>query len=266
MPARALPDAAHCCRPSPSLRSLGAVVALVSVITAAPAHATDCQAIAGGSPALALVPAEQRLEWIDRKLRVEAHNARLWSGLWGAGYGAITVGQSILATTQTDTGSRAENIVGAVASFIGVLAVVILPPSVERDQSWWEKHKRRLSLHEDPCATLATAEHLLVRGADSEEFGIGPLTHIGNFAINIAAGLVLGIGFNRWAAFAYVGLVGIAVGEAQVITEPTGAIEALRRYKNGDLGSDGKQATRLNWGLAPWANRDGGGARFAFTF
>jgi hypothetical protein len=232
---------------------------------ALPAHATDCQAIAGGTPALASIPAETRIAWIDRKLRLEAHNARLWSGLWGAGYGGITVTQTALALTQSDSGSRAENIVGAVASFIGVLAVVILPPSVERDQSWWEKHKLHLSPTEDPCATLATAERLLVRGADSEEFGIGPLVHIGNFAINIAAGLVLGIGFNRWSAFAYVGLVGIAVGEIQVVTQPTAMIDALRLYKNGTLG-DGKQALRLHWGLMPWAQRDGAGASFSFTF
>jgi hypothetical protein len=236
------------------------------VAAARPALATDCQVIAGGTPALALIPAEQRLAWIDHKLRVEAHNARLWSGLWGAAYGAITIGQASLAATQTQADSRAENIVGASASFIGVLAVLILPPSVERDQSWWEKHKARLTGHEDPCTTLATAEHLLMRAADSEEFGVGPLVHIGNFAINIAAGLILGIGWNRWPAFAYVALVGIAVGEIQVITQPVAAIEYLRLYKNGTLDGGGKQASRLRWGLTPWAHRDGAGASFAFTF
>jgi hypothetical protein len=254
----------HCRRPLPSLRAL-ALPALL-LLFAPRARATECRAVDGGTPALALIPAEKRIEWIDHRLRHEAHNARLWSGLWGAGYGAITVGQAILATQQSDTGQRAENIVGAAASFIGVMAVVILPPSVERDQSWWEKHKRLIPPNADPCATLATAEHLLVRAADSEEFGIGPLVHIGNFAVNIAAGLVLGIGFNRWPAFAYVGLVGIAVGEVQVITQPTGSIADLRRYKNGDLG-DGKQAaSRLRWSVAPWAHRDGGGASFALTF
>jgi hypothetical protein len=242
------------------------LLALLSSLVIVPrARAAECRAVAGGTSTLAAIPAETRIAWIDRKLSVEAKHARLWSGLWGAAYGGITIVQASLAATQTDSGARAENIVGASAAFIGVLAIAILPPSVEFDQLWWEKHKLRLSPHEDPCATLATVERLLVRAADSEAFGIGPLVHVGNFVVNIAAGLVLGIGFNRWPAFAYVGLVGIAVGEIQVITQPTGAIEALRLYRNGEL-SDGKSAARLRWAVLPWAHRDGAGASFTLTF
>jgi hypothetical protein len=246
---------------------LRAVVACALLVVVVPrAHATQCRAIKGGTPALEAVDAETRLAWIDRHLTVDARNARLWSGLWGGLYGGITVVQSALAATQSDPGQRVENIVGAAASFVGVLSVVILPPSVERDESWWQKHKLRVLGHEDPCATLATAELLLQRAADSTEFGIGPLVHVGNFAINIAAGLVLGVGFNRWPAFAYVGIVGIAVGEVQVITQPTAPIEELRLYKLGALDGTQPQARNLQWNVLPWARRDGAGATFNLAF
>jgi hypothetical protein len=234
------------------------------LLASVPARATQCRVIDGGSPALAAIDAEARLHWLDRRMAIDARNERIWSGVWGGLYGGVIIVQSALAATEEDTGQRAENIVGAAASAIGAGAILILPPSLERDQSWWVKHEARAP-EADICARLALAEHLMIKGAASEEFGIGPLTHIGNFVINIAGGLVLGLGFNRWGAFGYVSLVGIAVGEVQVITQPTGAIQDLRRYKDGDLG-DGKQAARLNWAVRPWAGRDGGGASVGFVF
>jgi len=103
----------------------------------------------------------------------------------------------VLAVTAKDTETRAADIVGGVSSFIGVAANIILPLKIMGDQSWWQKHYAR-SRSDDPCALVNTAEMLLVRGAESEAFGVGPLVHVGNFIINIAGGLVLGLGYNRW--------------------------------------------------------------------
>ncbi len=248
----------------PFSRAVLAVLGLTLVSLPTVARATQCRAIAGGSPALAGIDAETRLRWLDRRLALDARNARIWSGLWGTAYGGVSVVEASLVATTNDTGKRAEYVVGAVASFIGFAAIVIMPPSIERDQSWWRKHEARAAPGTDPCALLNTAELVLTRAAASEEFGRGPLVHLGNFIINIAAGLVLGLGYDRWAPFAYQSIVGIAVGEVQVITQPIGSINALQEYKAGQLGAEPR--ARLHFTVVPWAQRDGVGAQLAFAF
>jgi hypothetical protein len=131
------------------------------------------------------------------------------------------------------------------------------------DQRWWAKHFA--TSHDDVCSLLNTVEQLFIRGAVSEAFGVGPLTHIGTFVINIAGGLILGLGWNRWANFAYSSLVGIGVGEIQIATQPTDLIEDLRLYRAGQL-SERPNPPRLGVALAPMPLRDGAGASLVLTW
>jgi hypothetical protein len=247
-----------------SLRPVGGLLALSLLVAAVPARATHCRAPDGGSPTLAAIDAETRLRWLDQRLSIDAKRARIWSITWGMAYGTITIVQLALIPTSDDPGDRAEKVVGAASAFIGVLAGVALPPKIIHDQIWWEKHYSR-SRADDPCALLNTAERLFARDADSEAFGVGPLVHVGNFAINVAAGLVLGLGYNRWSAFGYVTLVGIAVGEVQTITQPTDAIEDWRLYRAGQLDFV-PHPPRLGYALAPFVTRDGGGMALTLTW
>ncbi|MGZ3408502.1 MAG: hypothetical protein ACXVAN_18755 [Polyangia bacterium] len=184
----------------------------VQLLVAGRAGANQCRVIDGGTPALAAIDADVRLRWLDQRLAADAARARIWAWTWRAAYTGITIGEVVLAVTANDTESRAADIVGATSAFIGVAANIILPLKIMGDQSWWQKHYAR-SRGDDPCALVNTAELLLLRGAESEAFGVGPLVHVGNFLINIAGGLVLGLAYNQWAAFAYTSIVGIAVGE-----------------------------------------------------
>jgi hypothetical protein len=246
---------------NPAVPRPGSVVVLLTVVqllVAGRAGANQCRVIDGGTPELAAVDAEVRLRWLDQRLAADAARARIWAWTWRAAYTGITIGEVVLAVTAKDTESRAADIVGGVSSFIGVAANLILPLKIMGDQSWWAKHYAR-SRNDDACALVNTAEMLLVRGAESEAFGVGPLVHVGNFLINIAGGLVLGLGYNRWPAFAYTSLVGIFVGEVQVATQPTDAVEDLRLYRAGKLDM-AVSKPRLGLAMAPIILRDGGGA------
>ena len=85
------------------------------------------------------------------------------------------------------------------------------------------------------CSLVAEAERLLLRDAASEEFGRGPLVHVGNFALNLGLGLLIALGFGHGVVAAISTIVGIVVGEIQVATQPTGAVALLQRYRAGDL-------------------------------
>jgi hypothetical protein len=252
---------------NPAVPRAGWVVPLVVVLqllVAGRAGANQCRAIDGATPALAAIDADVRLHWLDQRLAADAARARIWAWTWRAAYTGITIGEVVLAVTAKDTESRAAAVVGGASSFIGVAANMILPLKIMGDQSWWQKHYAR-SRNDDPCALVNTAEMLLVRGAESEAFGVGPLVHIGNFLINIAGGLVLGLGYDRWPAFAYTSLVGILVGELQVATQPTDAVEDLRLYRAGLLDMRPSRP-RLGLAMAPIIMRDGGGAALTFRW
>jgi hypothetical protein len=236
-----------------------AVVVLAQLSGPAVAGAdTHCRAIDGGNDALAAIDAHTRLAWLDARITSGAARARIWAWTWRAGYTAIVIGEAALAATSHQADDRAADIVGASSSAIGVLANVILPLKIMGDQRWWARHYAA-NHDDDVCSLLNTLELVFIRDAESEAFGVGPLVHVGNFAINIAGGLILGFGWNRWSAFAYTSLVGIAVGEIQAITQPTDAIEDLRLYRRGEL-DPRPNPPRLGVAFAPLVLHDGGGA------
>jgi hypothetical protein len=238
------------------------VLLLAQLTIARPSRATECGTIAGGSPALAAIDAETRLRWLDQHLASGAARARIWAWTWRAAYSGITIVEASLAATTNNPSDRVSDIVGASSAFIGVAANVLLPRKVMGDQRWWARHYARSRGPEqsDVCSLLNTAELLFIRDAESEAFGVGPLVHVGNFLINIAGGLIIGYVDNgRWAPFLYTSLVGIAVGEIQVATQPTDVVEDLRLYRAGQLAGR-PNPPRLGIAMAPQLLRDGGGA------
>ena len=240
----------------------GVVVALVvalQLLTPGRARAGHCRSIAGGTPTLEAIDAGTRLRWLDQHLASGAARARIWAWTWRAAYTGVVIVETSLAATTNNASDRVDDIVGASSAFIGVAANVLLPLKVMGDQSWWAKHYAR-SQGEDVCSLLNTAELLFIRDAESEAFGVGPLVHVGNFLINIAGGLIIGYVDNgRWAPFLYTSIVGIAVGEIQVATQPTDVVEDLRLYRAGELDARPKPP-RLGVAMAPLLLRDGGGA------
>ena len=120
-------------------------------------------------------------------------------------------------------------------SAIGVAALAFLPLKVMADQSDLEQLLQAPHPGRDACSLVAEAERLLLRDAASEEFGRGPLVHVGNFALNLGLGLLIALGFGHGVVAAISTIVGIVVGEIQVATQPTGAVALLQRYRAGDL-------------------------------
>lgn len=242
---------------APLLAALTLLAAAAALTPTGAVAATHCRAVAGGGPELEAIDAEVRLEFLDKRLASGAARARIWAWTWRAGYTGVVIVESALAATTDKVDDRAADIVGATSAAIGVLANVILPLKVMGDETWWKRH--RASTHDDLCSLLNTAELLFLRDAESEAFGVGPLVHVGNFVINVAGGLILGLGYGRWANFAYTSLVGIGVGEIQAATQPTDVVEDLRLYRRGELAAR-PNPPRLGVALAPLALPQGGGA------
>jgi hypothetical protein len=215
-------------------------------------------------PPLSALAPDVRLHFIDGHLRSEAHRARLWSFGWGGGYGALTVGQAVPAFLVEDRGLRIDLVVGAVSSLFGVALILFVPLEVMADSDLLAGRLSQLPPGADPAPLLADAERLFAAAAEDEAFGVSLWLHAGNVAFNVLIGLVLGLGFGRWESGAISTGIGIAVGEAMILTQPDRLRGLLARYRSGQLDAEGSPA--VSWRLAPLAFPSGGGLALAASF
>ncbi|MHB8877432.1 MAG: hypothetical protein ACYC8T_27385, partial [Myxococcaceae bacterium] len=114
-----------------------------------------------------------------------------------------------------------------------------------------------------PCPTLASAERLFLRDAEGEAFGVSWLLHGANVVFNVAVGLVLGLGWGHWESGAINAAAGIAIGEVMILTQPTGVVSDLERYRGGELRPPAQMAWRV--GAGP-LGRGGFGLRLGASF
>ena len=248
------------------MQQLRGVLAVVTLAVAAlPARATECALPAGAAPALAAFDAEARLRFLQRGMRHAAHDARIWA--WSsAGVLVFAGGFQILGATHVpDPGDRADLWLGAASIGFSLAQLAIFYPRVTIDQWTLDRHVARAGPDGDRCAVLAEAEALLVRDARSEVVATGPAMHAATFLFNIGVGLALGIGFDRWHSAAINMFVGLALGELQIVTQPTESVTLLERYRAGEL-TDRRRAARRVWRLAPTLSRDGFGLALGVAF
>jgi hypothetical protein len=231
------------------------------------ARAAECALPAGASPALARFDAETRLRFLQHGLRQAAHDARVWA--WSsAGVLAFAAGFQILGATHVpDPGDRTDLWVGAASVGFSLAQLAIFYPRVTIDQWTLDRHVARAAPGADRCALLAEAEWFLARDARSERIATGTAMTAATFAFNIGAGLVLGIAFDRWQSAAINMFVGAALGELQLVTQPTESVELLRRYRDGALtATPARHSSPVTWHLLPTASRDGVGLALALAY
>jgi hypothetical protein len=224
-----------------------------------------CAPPRGAAAALSLVDAQTRLAFIRAHLDTEARRARAWSWSWAGIYSAITVAQ--LATVPLrEPDARVDAYIGAGASALGVAVLAVAPLKVMGDQRWLARRMAHAPADTDPCALVADAERLLERSARSEAFGKSALVHAGSFVFNVALGLTL-VGLRHFDAAAITALTGIAVGELQIFTQPSGTIGAWQRYRSGALGEErGPPTPSRAFAVSPFLGRGRVGMALGVAF
>jgi glycosyltransferase involved in cell wall biosynthesis len=251
--ARAGTGSLLCCLP---------LLVLLSLSFYRPAAAATCPAPAGAAPALAEATAEVRLRFLRDRMEHAARRSRAWTWAWGATHASLLSVNTALLIALDGRGQRIDFAFGAGSSALGVALLLVMPPSVLRDQ-------RRLSrlpgAGADPCRTLAEAERLLAHAAKDDARAKSALLHIGGAIFNLGIGTALGFGFDRWdTALAYI-VGGMAIGEIMIATRPADTVRALADYQAGHLGRTTAPAPpRL--GLAPVVTSGGGGLSLTLSF
>lgn len=219
------------------------VAALAVAFLAAPAFAAAEEAPAGCREDV-----EERLEVLRGAFDDQIRGLEIWSYSWGSIYTAAAATQAIVTTQlKPDDPARTDLIVGAVSAGVGSLTFWVAPlrftlplKNVRKD---WD--------NPDRCALLARAEAVRTKVASEQRLGKSWIAHAGNVLVNVGISLILGLGYNHWQAALISGLVGTAIGELNLFTQPA----KLDRVEEGP---------QLR--LVPLVTTQGGGAGLFVVF
>lgn len=223
-------------------------------------HATalaQCPVPGTASSSLQRHSAAERLGYLTRALEADAAASRTWGLAWGAVYGVGTLGQ-LAAIPLLGPEDQEDFVVGAASTAVGVGFVILGMPEVVEDAP---ALAARVAGGGDDCALVAEAERLLVKDAANELSGVAWHVHALNIAFNLGVGLIIGAGFGHWLSALINFVVGAAIGEGTIFTQPTALDGAWRRYLSGDLGL-GAEVTAVQLGLVPVAGGLGVAVRF----
>ena len=155
---------------------------------------------------------------VEATLARDASASKLWYFGWTAFYVGSTGVQLAVALAADDAGLRADARVGTVKSGLGLLGTVILPPPAIFFSPCTESEK---ATPEALAACRARQDERLDDAAKAERFGRSFLAHFAAFAVNIGGGVYSWIVDDRRAPAIIGTLVGIGLGELQILTRPT---------------------------------------------
>ena len=212
------------------------------------ADSFKCPAIKGAVPTLATLDAEKRLQAIRQAMDPASRRALAWALGWGIGYGVLTVGQFAPIPWIEDDGLRADFYVGGGASALGVLFIAVAPPNVIRDKKRLDEKLAARSKQSDPCILLAETERAVLDAAKFEQLGTSWIVHGANLLLNVGAGLILGLAFDRWDSAFLTTSAGTLIGEIMIWTQPMDMTKFLERYRRGSLGGSREKSATLNVG------------------
>lgn len=201
---------------------------------------------------------DRRYAFIDAELERTRSPAQTWWTFWTASYSAATLGGAGVALLANSHPLRVSSGVLAAKSVLGVGSLAL---------TWrplWgataELHAMDAMTPEARATRLARAEVLLEHRAKAESIARGWLTQVASITVNLAGSAVLWFGYNlRRSALVEAG-TGLAICEIQLWTAPQGAIDALRRYRAGELTP--RTAQQVSWSVVPWPG--GGELRVSF--
>ena len=152
----------------------------------------------------------------------------------------LVVGQGAVVVVSDNPGLRADAMVGAVKSALGLGAVLLTPFRPGSAASELARLPARTPA--ERRAKLAAAERWLKDAADDEALVTGWTARVAASVVNLAGTYYLWIEEERFGSGWLALGTGMAVSEVQIRTAPTGALDATRRPQ--------RAAERTPWTLA----------------
>jgi hypothetical protein len=192
----------------------------------------------------------QRLKFIETRLARQTPNARYWQYGWTGFYAASAAAQGLLAVDTDDNDDEVNYIVGAVKSS-GALAQMLIRP-LPAVQSSTRLQAMPSESRAERISKLEQGEALLRENAARAAGRSGWKRHLIGIGANLVGGAVIAAYGDSDDAVTST-LIGIAVSETNIWTEPSRATDDLRDYRNNAWAGRGSGQT--TWHLVPMADR-----------
>jgi hypothetical protein len=241
--------------PAPMHRIL---VAALLLALAAPAAAKEVAV----DPALERCGGDTgaRLRFLETNLEDDRRYADLWWKGWTTVFVSGIVVQGARAGFEGHEGQRADLIVSAAKSGIGLARSLWSPPPARRGAA--ELQGISTDTPAGCAERLARAEEILRRNAeDGRSERRSWIPHLGNLGLNLAGALIVTQGFGErdgWGSAA----LGFAVGEVRIWSYPWQAGNALEEYEQRFPASGLPATPPTTWHFEPW----GAGARVTLRY
>lgn len=241
-----------------------AAVAAAMICSIPSSASAGCPNVVGGSADLDALDANTRAKFVRKSLDDDAESARLWYWGW-SGVGVASAWVNGIWAASSDYDGRVDRIGAASGGVMLAVTTLISPMSVTSDASSVATAVDESAARpgSDPCAVVAYAEKYLARSAEDETRRKGFVGHALPIGGALAGGLVLGLGYGHWTGGALNAGIGIVITELKILTQPTGSVKALDRYRSGILGKDGPA---VGWQLAPLVSQQGGGLSLTMVY
>jgi len=193
---------------------------------------------------------EQRLTFIETRLARQGPDARYWQHGWTGFHAASAVVQGVLAVDADKSDDEVNYLVGAVKS-TGALAQMLIRPlpavqSTTRFQALPSRSREEL-IHK-----VAQGEALLYENADRAATRTGWRRHLIGIGANLLGGVAIAA-FGDSSDAVTSTLLGIAVSETNIWTEPSRAINDLEDYQNNKWAQ--RETSEVSWRIVPLARR-----------
>ena len=229
----------------PVHRNIGILIVTAIALVAMPAHASGTEAIEDVGT---------RLMDIQTHLDDRAPRANAWWYGWLAGFTALTVAQGTIAATTNDPGVRADQVVGAATSVLGIAGVVMSPVPTGRGARQL-RHLRAEGTHRTE-AQLLYAESLLREASEGETAQRNWVQHTLNAVVGLGSGAVLWAGWDRPVPGIIQAASSVAIGEVMILSTPRRGRRAWDAYQSRyGSGSYSPEKPEITWGL--WMRPEG---------
>ena len=162
----------------------------------------------------------EQAEIVEAQILHEAQRAYTWRYAWGAVNDALAIG-SFVGMAAVDRSARATWALSGLASVGSAALTLGLPLDVEYAK--WAVYRARAL---PPCARADKLAALRSAYGHDEAWRVEWPWHVVNFIAGAAVGAAIGFGLHRTTDAVTSALGVVAVGELQLVTQPT----ALARF------------------------------------
>ncbi len=166
-------------------------------------------------------------------LRAEEGADRLWTWGWASFLGAVVVGETVIAATTSNEGSRINAYVNIPASAAGMLVVLLVPPAAAFGLD--EVRAMPESTPAEREAKAAALRSLFHRAAEQQRFYRSPLNHVVGLTVNAGLAAVLYFGFKLGGRALLMLVAGTIEWEVQIFTRPTAALDLATTHPGSGL-------------------------------